>query len=147
MRKEEQLLRDLTELLKETQSGQLTWDILCQTTEYNDAAEKPVEELDGEKWMADECFVSYHCVHREKEFLMITYEKIYTCGEKKKSTNLIFLPPLGIRYFDLDILAPYAVQAGQMLAYDAHMLWLGILEQYRSHPEQITMQVEARPSA
>lgn len=44
--------------------------------------------------MIDECFVSYHCMDQEKEFLLVSYEQIYTCGEKKKSCNLIFLPPL-----------------------------------------------------
>ena len=62
---------------------------------------------------------------------MISYEQIYTCGEKKKSCNLIFLPPLGVRFFDVDVLAPYAVEADQMLIYEVHMLWLTVLEQYK----------------
>lgn len=81
--------------------------------------------------MIDECFVSYHCMDQEKEFLLVSYEQIYTCGEKKKSCNLIFLPPLGIRFFDVDVLAPYAVEADQMLIYEVHMLWLTVLEQYK----------------
>ena len=68
---------------------------------------------------------------RKKEFLLVSYEQIYTCGEKKKSCNLIFLPPLGIRFFDVDVLAPYAVEADQMLIYEVHMLWLTVLEQYK----------------
>lgn len=131
-------------LVKETQAGTLAWDIQVQTSEYNDSAQKPTEEIDGETWTVDECFVSYHCVYRGKEFLMITYEKLCSCGEKSRSNNLIFLPPLGIRFFHLDTLAPYAVQAGQMLVYDVHLLWLAILEQYRAHPGQIALEVNRR---
>lgn len=144
MRKEEELLRKLTEMTKETQADRIVWDVLCQTTEYNESAGKPVEELEGMDWMVDECFVSYHCMFRGEEFLMITYEKIYTCGEKRKSNNLIFLPPLGIRFFDLDTLAPYAVKTDQMLTYHVHMLWLMLLEKYRKNPQNITLEVSQR---
>ena len=114
-KKEEQLVRKVTDMIQKTREGKLHWDIQCQTTEYNDPAKKPVETEEGETWVIDECFVSYHCMDQEKEFLLVSYEQIYTCGEKKKSCNLIFLPPLGIRFFDVDVLAPYAVEADQML--------------------------------
>ena len=97
MKKETGLMRKLTELTKETKAGKLHWDIQYQTTEYSDPAGKPVEEENGEKWIVDECFVGFHCMHQGREFLMITYEQFYTCGDKKKSCNLVFLPPDGIR--------------------------------------------------
>ncbi len=111
MKKEEQLLNDLTELIKETQKNKVDWKVDCQTTEYNDLQEKPVHEEDGERWIVDECFVSYECTHKGKDFLLITYEQIFTCGQKKKSCNLLFMPPMGIRFYDVDTLAPYAVKA------------------------------------
>lgn len=89
-KKEEQLVRKVTDMIQKTREGKLHWDIQCQTTEYNDPAKKPVETEEGETWVIDECFVSYHCMDQEKEFLLISYEQIYTCGEKKKSCNLIF---------------------------------------------------------
>jgi hypothetical protein len=144
MKKEEQLLRDVTELVKQTKEGKIEWDILCQTSEYNDPATKPVETEDGETWIVDECFVSYHCPFQGKEFLLVTYEQIYTCGDRQKSCNLIFEPPLGIRFFDVDILAPYALEADQMLLYEIHMLWLTLLEQYKKQPEQIHLNVTQR---
>ena len=144
MKKEEQLLNDLTELIKETQKNKVDWKVDCQTTEYNDLQEKPVHEEDGERWIVDECFVSYHCMDQEKEFLLVSYEQIYTCGEKKKSCNLIFLPPLGIRFFDVDVLAPYAVEADQMLIYEVHMLWLAVLEQYKKDPQSMELDVTGR---
>ena len=138
-KKEEQLVRKVTDMIQKTREGKLHWDIQCQTTEYNDPAKKPVETEEGNYdyhslneptitgvpetiSVLDESFVSYHCMDQEKEFLLVSYEQIYTCGEKKKSCNLIFLPPLGIRFFDVDVLAPYAVEADQMLVYEVHML-------------------------
>lgn len=144
MKKETELMRKLKELTKETKEKKLHWDVQYQTTEYNDVAGKPVEEENGEKWIVDECFVSYHCVYRGEEFLMITYEQFYTCGEKKKSCNLIFLPPDGIRFFDVDVLASYAVKADQMLVYEAHMLWLTILEAYKENQELVKLELTPR---
>lgn len=144
MKKETGLMRKLTELTKETKAGKLHWDIQYQTTEYNDPAGKPVEEENGEKWIVDECFVGFHCMHQGREFLMITYEQFYTCGDKKKSCNLIFLPPDGIRFFDVDVLAPYAVAADQMLVYEAHMLWLTILEAYKKDQSLVKLEVSPR---
>lgn len=39
MKKEEELLNDLTELIKETQKNKVDWKVDCQTTEYNDLQE------------------------------------------------------------------------------------------------------------
>lgn len=144
MKKEEQLLNDLTELIKETQKNKVDWKVDCQTTEYNDLQEKPVHEEDGECWIVDECFVSYECTHKGKDFLLITYEQIFTCGQKKKSCNLLFMPPMGIRFYDVDTLAPYAVKADQMLTYEAHMLWLTILEKCKDKSERIKLDVSPR---
>ena len=143
-KKEEQLIRKVTDMIQKTREGKLHWDIQCQTTEYNDPSTKPVETENGETWVIDECFVSYHCMDQEKEFLLVSYEQIYTCGEKKKSCNLIFQPPLGVRFFDVDVLAPYAVEADQMLIYEVHMLWLTVLEQYKKEPQTIELDVTGR---
>ena len=67
-KKEEQLVRKVTDMIQKTREGKLHWDIQCQTTEYNDPAKKPVETEEGETWVIDECFVSYHCMDQEKEF-------------------------------------------------------------------------------
>lgn len=144
MKKEEELLRDLTELIRETQEGKVLWDIQYQTSEYNDSASKPAEDENGKKWSVDECFVSYHCPYHDKEFLMISYEQFYTCGEKQKSCNLIFLPPAGVRFFDVDVLASYAVHTDQMLIYSVHMLWLAILEACKKNPESVKLEVTRR---
>ncbi len=144
MKKEEGLLHQLTEMVKETKAGKLHWDVRCQTTEYNDPERKPVVEENGTLWTVDECYVSYYCEYKGKEFLMISYEMLHTAGPKIQTTNLIFLPPLGIRIFDINMLLPYAVEASQMLVYEVHMLWMTLLEAYKKNPEMIAFDAEER---
>lgn len=147
MKKSAELLKKLPDLVKETKENKLQWKIEFQTTEYNDLSEKPTEQIDGKDWLLDECFVSYHCEYKGKEFLLITYEQIASFEDKKKSYNLAFVPPLGNRFFDVDLLAPYAVELDQMLAYEIHMLWLTILEKLKEHSKNITIDVSPRDSA
>lgn len=145
MKKEETLVRNLPEMIRETQIGRLNWRVQVQTTEYNTIEEKPrVVEEDGSEWIVDECYVCYETKYREQDFLMITYEMIHTHDDKVKSTNLVFLPPMGIRYFDIHTLLPYSIEASQMITYQAHMLWEAILEQSKKKPEQIQMDVSTR---
>lgn len=147
MKKSAELLKKLPDLVKETKENKLQWKIEFQTTEYNDPSEKPTEQIDGKDWLLDECFVSYHCEYKGKEFLLITYEQIASFEDKKKSYNLAFVPPLGNRFFDVDLLAPYAVELDQMLTYEIHMLWLTILEKLKEHSKNITIDVSPRDSA
>ena len=70
---------------------------------------------------------------------MITYEMIHSCGEKNKTTNLVFLPPLGMRFFDIHQLLPYAVQNSQMLSYAIHELWLQLVESHKADPKQVVL--------
>ena len=147
MKKSAELLKKLPDLVKETKENKLQWKIEFQTTEYNDPSEKPTEQIDGKDWLLDECFVSYHCEYKGKGFLLITYEQIDSFEDKKKSYNLAFVPPLGNRFFDVDLLAPYAVELDQMLAYEIHMLWLTILEKLKEHSKNITIDVSPRDSA
>lgn len=144
MKQEEELLRDLREMIKDTKSGKVSWKIIQQTTEYNDSDTKPTVMEDDKEWVVDECYVSYYCEYKGKEFLMITYEMIHTSGNLQRTTNLVFLPPLGIRYFDLNTLLPYSVENSNMLSYEIHELWLLILEMCRNQSEQISLEVEER---
>lgn len=144
MKKEEELLRNLREMTKDTKSGKLCWKIIEQTTEYNDKAGKPVVMEDGKEWQVDECYVSYNCEYKGTEFLMITYEMIHTAGDDVRTTNLVFLPPLGIRYFDLNTLLPYAVENSNMLSYEIHTLWEVLLSFGKLKSEQVTIDVQPR---
>jgi len=144
MKREEELVKQLTDMVKDTKAGKVHWNVICQTTEYNDAATKPTVEEDGLQWTVDECYVSYHCEYKGKEFLMITYEMLHTAGDKVKSTNLVFLPPLGVRYFDIHTLLPYSVEASQMLIYQVHSLWTLLLDMYKANPDSVTMDVSER---
>ena len=144
MKKTEELNRLLTEMYKETKAGRLRWSLQVKTTEHNHQEEKPVEIEDGIAWIIDECYVAYECSYKGQEFSMITYEMIKTAGEKVQTTNLIFLPPMGIRVFHLPTLLPYAVQASNILANQIHNLWELLLMQYKV--DKTSVQLEVIPS-
>ena len=56
-------------------------------------------------------------------------------------TCLIFLPPLGMRYFDVAELAPYAVEADAYVSSKVHMLWEMLMELYRANPARCRLTV------
>ena len=65
--KQEELCRKLTEMIAETKAQKLSWRLEVQTTEGNDASEKPIEEEHGTKWTIDECYASYSCNYRSAQ--------------------------------------------------------------------------------
>lgn len=144
MKREDELLKQLMDMTKDTKAGKVKWDVKCQTTEYNDAATKPQVMEDDVLWTVDECYVSFYCEYKGKEFLMITYEMLHTAEDKVKSTNLIFLPPLGIRYFDIHTLLPYSVETNNMLSYQVKALWSMLLEMYKANPASVALDVSER---
>lgn len=144
MKKEEELLKQLMDMTKDTKAGKIHWDVKCQTTEYNDAANKPQVMEDDILWTVDECYVSYYCEYKGNEFLMITYEMLHTAGDKVKTTNLVFLPPLGIRYFDIHTLLPYAMETSNMLSYQVQTLWSLLLDMYKANPDSVALDVSER---
>ena len=144
MKREDELLKQLMEMTKETKAGKIRWEIKCQTTEYNDKENKPQVKEEDILWTVDECYVSYYCQYKGKEFLMITYEMIHTAEDKVKTTNLIFLPPLGIRYFDINTLLPYSVETSNMLSYQVQTLWNLLLTMYKANPESVNLDVSER---
>ena len=144
MKREDELLKQLTEMTKDTKAGKISWEVKCQTTEYNDLASKPQVEEDDILWTVDECYVSYHCEYKGNEFLMITYEMIHTAADMVKTTNMVFLPPLGIRYFDIHTLLPYAVETSNMLSYQVQTLWKLLLDMYKANPNSVNLDVSER---
>lgn len=144
MKKEDELLKQLMDMNKDTKAGKIKWDVKCQTTEYNDPATKPQVMEDDILWTVDECYVSFYCEYKGKEFLMITYEMLHTAEDKVKTTNLIFLPPLGIRYFDINTLLSYSVENNNMLSYQVKSLWNMLLEMYKANPASVALDVSER---
>lgn len=141
MKRPEELSRFLTDLYKETKNGKVKWSLQVQTTEHNERSEKPVETEDGVSWTVDECYVSYVCNFRGQDFCMITYELIKTAGEKVQTTNLIFLPPMGIRVFHLQTLLPYAIPASNVLANQVRNLWELLLLKYKADKSSVSLDV------
>ena len=75
---------------------------------------------------------------------MITYEMIHSTGTKRQTTNLVFLPPLGIRYFDIDVLLPYSVKVSNVLTYEIHTLWVLLLDMYKKDKTSVLLDISPR---
>ena len=141
MKKPEELSHLLNEMYKETKEGKVRWSIQVQTTEHNDPATKPVEVEDGISWTVDECYVAYVCKHKGQDFCMITYELIKTAGDKVQTTNLVFMPPMGVRAFHLQTLLPYTIQASNVLTNQIHNLWELLLVMYKADKTSVYLDV------
>ncbi|MBR5127219.1 MAG: hypothetical protein IKU69_02210 [Roseburia sp.] len=141
MKRPEELSRLLTEMYRETRAGKIRWSLQVQTTEHNNPAEKPVEVEDGVSWTIDECYVSYVCKYKGQDFCMITYELLKTAGTKVQTTNLVFMPPMGIRAFQLQTLLPYAIPASNVLVNQIHNLWELLLIQYKTDKSSVYLDV------
>jgi len=137
-------VQQIQNMIHDTKSGILHWQIDCSTTEYNATETKPVEVIEGKSYTVDECYVSYYTKYNDKEFLMITYEMMHQAKDDVKSMNLVFLPPLGNRFFDVSLLLPYAVEADQIVTYHIHMLWETILASYKANEGLVTLNVDPR---
>lgn len=141
--KQETLSHKLTELMRETREGKVRWNVEVQTTEANDPSEKPVEMEDGVEWTVDECYVSYYCKYHGEEFCMISYELIKTAEENTKTSNMVFLPPLGVRFFDLRTLLAYSVETSPVLLDQIHQLWVMLLDMYKV--DKSSLYLDVRP--
>ena len=144
MKSEKQLIKELTEIIKDTIMGKVKWKVQGQTTEYNELSLKPTVVEEGITWVVDECYTSFECKYKGEDFILITYEMIHTSDEQKRTTNLVFLPPLGVRYFDLRTLLPYSIEASQILTFEIHNLWMMILDMYKKDPQSVEFDMGPR---
>ncbi len=135
------LANTIDEMMKETKRGRLDWGMQIESTDDLDSSLKGTVEQDGRTWTVDECFVEYSCTWKGKDFCMISYEYVLTHDEATRMTCLIYLPPAGMRYFDVAELAPYAVQADAYLTNKVHMLWEMLMELRRSEPSRCRLSV------
>ena len=136
-----QLANSLDEMIKDTRRGHLNWSMQIETTDDLDASLKEKLEQDGTQWLVDECFVEYACTWKRQDFCMISYEHVLTHEDQTRMTCLIFLPPLGMRFFDVAELAPYAVEADAYLTNKVHQLWEMLLNLYRTEPSRCKIRV------
>ena len=137
MIKTKQLADQVEELVKETKKNGLTWKMQIETTDDLDADMKEKLETEEGDYIVDECFVSYECVYKKKEFRMISYERILTKDDTVKSNALIFLPPEGLRYFDVAVLAPYAVDNDALLSDRVHNLFKTLIDLHNEGSDQV----------
>ena len=143
----EELIQTLKIMQQDTRDGKQNWSLTVQTTEGNE--EKYTVEEENRTWTIDECYVSYHCTYRGKEFCMITYEMIKTSGDLVQTVKYVFLPPRGVRLFSLHTLLEYSVEANQRLITQVHNLWeilMGLVKkessQVKFHIEEASVHVE-----
>ena len=83
-------------------------------------------------------------IYFEEDDVTETYKLVTTVRSNSLKNLISRESPLGIRFFDVDVLAPYAVEADQMLVYEVHMLWLAVLEQYKKDPQSMELDVTGR---
>ncbi len=142
MYKQQVLAKKISELIKATSKKTIMWEVNVSTTEYN--KEKTIIKDDNKDWIVDEIFVSYKCEYQGEEFLLITYEMVHSSGDNIRTTNLVFLPPLGIRFFDLPTLLPYAIQTDNMLSYEIHSLWSMLLDMMKKDKNSVKFEIDER---
>ena len=136
-----QLANSLDEMMKDTKRGHLNWSMQVETTDDLDASLKETFEQDGVTWLVDECFVEYACTWRGQDFCMISYEHVLTHEDQTRMTCLIFLPPLGMRFFDVAELAPYAIENDAYVSNKVHQLFEMLLALYRTDPSRCRLSV------
>lgn len=136
-----QLANTLDDMMKDTKRGSLSWKMQLETTDDLDDSLKEKFVQDGIEWLVDECFVEYSCTWRGQDFCMISYEHVLTFENQTRMTCLVFLPPLGMRFFDVAELAPYAVKADAYVTNKVHMLWEMLMELYRTDPSRCQLRV------
>lgn len=137
--KTEELCQLLMKMHKDTREGKLSWRIDVQTTEGNQ--EKYTVTEDGVNWTVDECYVSYLCNYRGNDFSMITYELVKTAGKQIKTSNYVFLPPLGVRLFSLHTLLPHSVEANGMLVSQIHTMWETLMDLVKKQSSQVEFHI------
>lgn len=137
----EELNHKLTEMIQATKEGKIHWNVQVQTTESNDISDKPKVEEDGLTWTVDEFYVSYYCKYKNQDFLLTTYEMIKKSDGKTRTSNMIFLPPLGNRFFNLHTLLPYSVEASAVLVSQCCNLWKLLLDMYKIDHSSVYLEV------
>lgn len=135
----EDLKQKLMRMQKETEAGKLNWRLEIQTTEGNE--EKYMAEEEGRTWIVDECYVSYNCVFEGRDFCMITYEMMKSREGQMRTSNYIFLPPAGIRFFSLHTLLEYSIEANAVLIAQVRSLWELLAGIWKADGSQVSVRV------
>ena len=131
----------LDDMIRETKKGHLNWLLEMQSTDELDASVKQILQEDGKDWTVDECFVSFSCRFRGKDQLFITYEHIKQCNGQMRSENLLFMPPMDVRFFDVGILSPYIVDGNAVIFDKFHQLWELLMQLRKSGDPHVSLKI------
>lgn len=138
----EALNAKLDDMIKDTKTKHLKWRLELETSEYETPDKKIKVNEEKKEWVMDECYVCFSCTFHGADFVLITYEDIETCEDKTRSMNLIFLPPVGMRLFDVNALAPYSIAASAALTAKIHTLWDLLLAMYKEDNTSVDLIVD-----
>ena len=139
MIKPKQLADQIDAMIKDTKKGSVTWKLQIETTDdLEDDVKEKLETEDGE-FVIDECFVSYECTYQRKPFRLISYEHVMRREDVTRMTALIFLPPEGLRYFDVAFLAPYAIENSSLLSGRVHNLFETLMELHKAGSASVSV--------
>jgi hypothetical protein len=136
-----QLSNTLDEMMKETKRGHLNWRLQIESTDDLDSSLKDTITEEGKEWLVDECFVAYSCTFRKQDFCLISYEHVLTCGDLTRMTCLIFLPPPGMQFFDVEKLLPYAIDADAYITNKVHLLFEQLWALHQTDSSRCRLQV------
>lgn len=138
----EALTAKLEDMLKDTKNKRLKWRLEIETSEYEPEDQKIVVKEGDKEWLMNECYICFSCTYRGEDFAMITYEDIETCGKETRSLNMVFLPPIAMRLFDVNALAPYSITANAVLIAKIHTLYETLLALYKENNNNVDMVVD-----
>ena len=87
------------------------------------------------------CFCATVLQYKNQDFLLTTYEMIKKSDGRTRTSNMIFLPPLGNRFFNLHTLLPYSVEASAVLVSQCCNLWKLLLDMYKIDHSSVYLEV------
>ena len=138
----EALTAKLDDMLKDTKSKHLKWRLEIETSEYEPQDKKLVIKEGNQEWLMNECYICFSCKFHEEDFAMITYEDIETCEKETRSLNMVFLPPVSMRLFDVNTLAPYSIPANSVLTSKIHSLYETLLSLYKEDNSNVDVVID-----
>lgn len=135
----EALNAKLDDMLKDTKNKRLKWRLEIETSEYEPEDKKIIIKEGNKEWLMNECYTCFSCTFHGEDFVMITYEDIETYEKETRSLTMVFLPPVAMRLFDVNTLAPYCISTNAVLTSKIHTLYETLLALYKEDKNNVTI--------
>ena len=113
-----------------------------QTESTTEAVDNSNTKLDDLYQQENRIFAEHKDIWDKLFGLMNKNTANRSIGEQKvKSSNMVFLPPLGMRFFDIHALLPYSIEVSNVLLDAIHRLWVMLLDMYKVDKGSIYLNV------